>query len=295
MSSIRLNEQERGYSARMTDVGLDHRAPAGRGGPNDRRRDEGGRSRWALMRTRWPLAWGDLGLLVVISAVLTVVFVGLGELITGPLDGSVGRVDRDIAESLANGRSAALVDLSYLGSMLAETGVKIVVTTIASGVMLAVWKRWHDALLVAVALILEASVFLITTLLVGRPRPQLARLDASPVDSSFPSGHVAAAVVYGTVVLIVSRHTTKRWPVVLATLLVAAVTFVVGWSRMFRGMHFLSDVIGGVLLGLASIAATWWVLHRAERRVGGADRHHLGGRGVLGLPPDEPGRQRGER
>jgi membrane-associated phospholipid phosphatase len=37
---------------------------------------------------------------------------------------------------------------------------------------------------------------------------------------------------------------------------------------MYRGMHFLTDVVAGALLGLASVALCWWMIRRAVRRTG---------------------------
>lgn len=221
---------------------------------------------WAGLRHSWPLAWRDLGTLAIAYAVITAVMVAVGALVVGPLDGSVGATDRRVARWFEDGRTPRLDDLSYWGSMLSETAVKIALTAIAAAVMIAVWRRWNDALLVAVALILEACIFLTVTLIVGRQRPDVVRLDSSPVDSSFPSGHVAAAVVYGAFAIIVARHTAKRWPRVLAVVIAAAVSAIVAWARMYRGMHHLSDVLAGIVLGLVSIWVTWQVMRRAELR-----------------------------
>jgi membrane-associated phospholipid phosphatase len=35
---------------------------------------------------------------------------------------------------------------------------------------------------------------------------------------------------------------------------------------MYRGMHHLTDVIAGVLLGIVSVVLSWWMIHRAVRR-----------------------------
>jgi undecaprenyl-diphosphatase len=223
-------------------------------------------NRWSELRRSWPLAWRDLGTLAIAYAVITAVMVAAGALVVGPLDASIGAIDRRVARWFEDGRTPRLDDLSYWGSMLSETAVKIVLTAIAAAVMIAVWRRWNDALLVAVALILEACIFLTVTLIVGRQRPDVVRLDSSPVDSSFPSGHVAAAVVYGAFAIIVARHTLKRWPRVLAVVVAAAVSAIVAWSRLYRGMHHLSDVLAGIVLGLVSIWATWRVMRRAEER-----------------------------
>ncbi len=197
----------------------------------------------------WPLDRSDAARLVAAFVAITAVWWGFGALIVGPFDDSVGRIDRRIAEDLAASRTPLLDDLSLIGSWLAETVVKVGFTSIAVLVMIAVWRRWREALFVALSLILEAACFLAITLLVGRPRPAVEQLDSSPVDSSFPSGHVAAAVVYAAFAVVVFLHTRAVWARVLAVVVTVLVAGVVAWARLYRGMHHLSDVLAGVVLG----------------------------------------------
>ena len=143
---------------------------------------------------------------------------------------------------------------------MAETLVKIVVTAVLALVMYAVWRRWVEPLLLALSLILEAAAFITVTWIVGRPRPDVVRLEDSPVGSSFPSGHVAAAAAYSAIAVIVFWHTRSRWARALSVALSIAIPVVVGLSRMYRGMHYLSDVIAGVVLGAVSVAITTKIL-----------------------------------
>ena len=159
--------------------------------------------------------------------------------------------------------------LSAIGSQLSDTMIKIPVTALLCVVMLVVWRRWLEPLVVVVPLIVEAAAFITITFIVRRPRPDVPRLESSPVDSSFPSGHTAAAVVYAAVVVVIFWHTGSRWIRVLALAVVALVSIAVGVSRMQRGMHFLSDVVFGGLLGAATVVVVTAVLTRADRATRG--------------------------
>ena len=196
--------------------------------------------------------------------VLTALFTGIGLLITGPLEnGSVVRLDERVARWFANRRTDPMNTLSLIGSNLAETWTKVLVTLIVAIVMMRMWRRWYEAAVISVALILEASVFVTVTTLVGRDRPDVPRLDSSPIGSSFPSGHVAAAMAYSAIAVVVFWHTRNR----LARLLMAAacvlIPIAVGLARMYRGMHFLSDVTAGALLGGACVIVTVWIMQRS--------------------------------
>jgi undecaprenyl-diphosphatase len=106
--------------------------------------------------------------------------------------------------------------------------------------------------------------------IVARPRPDVPRLNATPVTSSFPSGHVAATVVVWTAIaIVVAVLTTNVVLRVLAWLPVAILPALVGFARVYRGMHFLTDVIAGAVLGLLALAVTLCaarVFTVAERR-----------------------------
>jgi undecaprenyl-diphosphatase len=72
------------------------------------------------------------------------------------------------------------------------------------------------------------------------------------VSSSFPSGHaMSATVCYGTVAYLVIRLQKSHWSRVLTG--IAAVIIIVGicTTRLYLGVHYPSDVIAGMIVGLA--------------------------------------------
>ena len=206
----------------------------------------------------------DIGLLIVGLFGLVAIFYALGRFVVS--SSAITSVDQRIAEWFVERRTPTLDTMSLFGSYLAETIVKVAVTAVLALGMRIAWKRWREPLLMIVPLILEATAFITITYLVGRSRPDVERLDTSPVDSSFPSGHVAAAAAYLAIVIIVFWHTRTRWIRIAALLLTASIPMIVGASRMYRGMHFLSDVTAGAILGLLSLALGWFLVHRMSRR-----------------------------
>jgi membrane-associated phospholipid phosphatase len=215
----------------------------------------------------FPLRWSDAARLFAAYALFSVVGVAIGELITHQLRHSwLQRTDNSIERWLAGHRTPWLNRATFIGSELADTAVKIGVTVVVAVVMLAVWRRWLEPLMVAVALVVEASAFITITWIVGRPRPDVPRLETSPVGSSFPSGHVAAAVVYGAIVVVVFWHTRRTWVRVLAVAVVTLVVLAAGFSRMYRGMHHLSDVVAGMVLGLVTVVVTRAIMLRVAAR-----------------------------
>lgn len=221
------------------------------------------------LRDTWLVRKHEAFQLGILYAAFTAVWFGVGWLLTHPLkDSPITRNDQSISEWFVKQRTPGLNSLSFVGSMLSDTLVKVLVTATLAIVMLIVWKRWLEPLMLVVSLILEALTFITVTTLVGRPRPDVPHLDASPVGSSFPSGHTGAAVAYSAIVVVIFWHTRRRWIRALAVTVAAILPVCVALSRLYRGMHFFTDVIFGGLLGGAAVIATAVVLSRAADRQG---------------------------
>jgi membrane-associated phospholipid phosphatase len=202
----------------------------------------------------WPLDRRDLLALAGWWLLVVAVASGLGRLVTDSLaPNAVTDADERAIARLADGRTPTRTDLADWGSMLAETMVKVVVTTVFALLMLWLWRRWREASVVVVSLVFEASAFVVVSYVVSRPRPAQHMLD-SPVDTSFPSGHVAAAAAYAAVVVVVFWHARSRSVRALAVAVCALVIGVVAWARMYLGMHHPTDVVVGAILGLVSVA-----------------------------------------
>ena len=221
----------------------------------------------AGLRATWILGRREWGVFAISYAALVAVGTVIGLVLKGPLDGTaVVRFDRRIAAWFAAHRTPDFNRYTVWGSDLADTFIKIAATAVIALVLLWLWRRWLEPLVLVMSLVLEAAVFITVTTIVGRPRPAVERLEGSPVNSSFPSGHTAAAAAYTALAVVIIWHTDRRWLRYVAVFAAAGVTAVVGISRMYRGMHYLTDVVAGVALGAASVAIAAMILLHAQRR-----------------------------
>lgn len=204
----------------------------------------------AALRHEAAVALGRLWLPAVLLAAL---MVGLGLLLTKVLEtGWVFREDRELSADLAAARTADGKAATSLFTVLAETPTIVALTAVAAVVFRLVFHRWRESVIVVCAVVGETLIFWLTTLLIDRQRPRLPQLDPAPPTSSFPSGHTAASVAfYGTVALVVLWHSRRLWLRWLAVAVAVAVPLAVGGSRLYRGMHFPTDVLAGLLLGSA--------------------------------------------
>jgi undecaprenyl-diphosphatase len=223
----------------------------------------------------WLIRWREIGLLLVAVAVVIAVGAFVGELLTDwAVPNAITRFDDRVANAFVDTRTAFLNDVVPWAARPANTFTKIGISTVICGFFLWKWRRWDEAVYVALPLVFEATAFVTITTIVQRPRPDVEHLLESTIDSSFPSGHVAAATVYAAVVVIFFRHTSNRWARTLAVGVFALVALGVAWARLYQGMHFLSDVVAGAVLGAVSLLITDRVLRRAAIRLD--DRPHPG-------------------
>jgi undecaprenyl-diphosphatase len=185
------------------------------------------------------------------AVVLLVVLVGIGWLMAKVAShDAIGRDDAEVSRWLAGHRNRDLNEVTSLTTKLAETLTITVLAVVTVAFTAWVWRRWREPMLVAVAVAGEVAIFVTVTFLVDRSRPPVKHLDAAPPTSSFPSGHTAAAVaLYGALAVLASERARSALVRGLFVALAVLVPLVVAASRMYRGMHYLSDVLGGLLLG----------------------------------------------
>jgi membrane-associated phospholipid phosphatase len=117
-------------------------------------------------------------------------------------------------------------------------------------VWLVLRRAWWTAAWVLTAVALVGPLTTVLKELVGRLRPQFADGGAQLDSLSFPSGHASGVATLVTVALVLA------WPLLAPSArrgwLAAgvALTALVGVTRLWLGVHFLSDVVGGWALGL---------------------------------------------
>jgi undecaprenyl-diphosphatase len=185
---------------------------------------------------------------------LYALMVGVGLLLAKPLASAVAGEDA-IDRSLAGGRTATWTAVTGFFSTLANTPAIIGTMLVAALILRMVYKRWRESVMLIVAVSLQALVFLLTTLVIDRDRPKVAKLDPAPPTSSFPSGHTGAATaLYLGLGLILAWHARQTLMRVLFIAALLAIPVAVGVSRLYRGMHHPTDVIFGFLNGLACLA-----------------------------------------
>lgn len=194
-------------------------------------------------------------------ATAALVLSGMGFAITrSPIHETVNRWDVSVTRWFAAHASPARDLISRVGS---DLGMTAVIVGVAGVVVAFLWvrDRRRDAGFLMAAVSLEASVAVLVSFVVDRPRPTLIRLDAVPPTRSFPSGHTAASIALyvGMAIVLTPRVRGVTLRVVLWIFAIALPVFV-GISRVYRGMHHATDVLGSLVLGCLALWFAWLVV-----------------------------------
>jgi membrane-associated phospholipid phosphatase len=197
--------------------------------------------------------------------VLALLLVGIGLILTKLLiPGPVGTWDNSVNRWFVDNRTSTGNTLTDYASILAGTGTVLTIAG-AAAVILAIRRLWYEIGFLLIMFFIEFSVFLTTVTLIDRPRPTVPKLDGVPATSSFPSGHVAAAIVlYVGLAILISSQT--RHTVIRVLVWAIALTFVVGVgiSRVYRGLHHPTDVFAGVILGTGALLFAIMAMRSAD-------------------------------
>jgi membrane protein DedA with SNARE-associated domain len=188
--------------------------------------------------------------LMAVLAVSLFVLIAYGVLVgrdPGPTPGDTTAID--LVERL---RAGWLTDLSkvvtFLGSGVFTWGL-----TVVCAALLFARRRWTEVGVLLAGMALTSIGFHEVKDIVDRPRPEGGLVDAA--GSSFPSGHAAHSVLYvwlAVTIVLRLRPGMARAAAVVTTGF--ALTILVGLSRVYLNVHYLSDVSAGWALGAASFS-----------------------------------------
>jgi undecaprenyl-diphosphatase len=192
------------------------------------------------------------GIWVLIASGVT----GAGFLVTG-VD-SVRRVDQATVQWLAGHRNETWNALADVAGSFGNTPGIVGVLLVAAPLAVAITRRAAPAVFLLLAAVGETALYLISGMIVRRPRPDVDHLsEGLPPTSSFPSGHVAAAVVaYGGLALLLRAWAQSRLRdvgLILAPLLVLGIAL----SRLYWGVHYPTDTAVGVIFAAVWVSVCW--------------------------------------
>jgi undecaprenyl-diphosphatase len=194
---------------------------------------------------------------------------------------ALSAMDARVTNAFVAARTALLTRVFWNFTLLGETQLMAAYSTAAVLLLLA-WGRRHAAAVLATGLLAAQGTSSLAKSVIGRDRPSsVLAVISRPSSHSMPSGHALMTIVTAGLLVYLLREeigltpslrAAGRWPerraAGLAVLVVAAaVVVMVGLSRVYLGVHWLSDVLAGWCLGGAWLALVVFADQRWMGRV----------------------------
>lgn len=213
----------------------------------------------------------DLVMVVVLACVVVGVWV-VAELADEVTEGTMQDLDEWVVRSLRSPEDprhsigpawfeAMWTDLTALGS----SSVLMLVTVGCAGYLL-MRRRYRTFVVLAVVIGGGVALTFGMKAFFARPRPEFASNLPYIVTASFPSGHsMLSAVVYMTLAVLLARTSSEFRFKVYFISLGLIVTLLVGFSRVYLGVHYPTDVLAGWGAGLTWAALCWLVIYVLQR------------------------------
>ena len=152
--------------------------------------------------------------------------------------------------------SAVFIPVTYMGNW--QT------ITVLAAILLAMPKtRWNIGLPFAIVSLSSTVVYKVVKGIFERPRPELEVRLISQGGFSFPSGHSMNCIVcFGILIYLIRRYCKNSKAANLLTVLLVLLIIGIGTSRVYVGVHFPTDVLGGWSLGLAFLMGAILILEK---------------------------------
>lgn len=199
------------------------------------------------LKAMWPLAAGLL-----LALLLALLF---GWFASEVLEGETEAFDsavRNYVHALSSpALTSAMKAISFTGKVVFLAGIGLAVAVILA------WLRfWRDLGLFIVTMSGEIILEMALKASYMRARPEPFFDLPAPASYSFPSGHALGSLCfYGIAAFMILRHSDSRWIRIAVSAAAAVLILAIGFSRVYLGVHYPSDVLGGYFVGVIWLSA----------------------------------------
>ncbi len=164
------------------------------------------------------------------------------------------QIDMEIMNLVAAFRSTgvtkAFIFFTYLGNWQVIVGLSVIAI-----IILGLLKKKQEIIFFIAALISGEMIKELFKFLIHRQRPDVGFSLISENGYAFPSGHAVISVIfYGLVGYLIYRICKKLWQKLILLFTFFIFIFLIGFSRIYLGVHWASDVFAGWLIGSAILA-----------------------------------------
>lgn len=173
-------------------------------------------------------------------------------------------LDTAVSQAVYGIHTPWLTKIAIAATTLGEPALLFALSMIMSAVLL-LRRQWIDAIALAVAAAGGTGLNFWLKHLFARDRPALWERIVEVDFYSFPSGHaMISLIVYGFLGYWFARHYPSRWKSIASftTILI----FAIGFSRLYLGVHWLTDIVAGYAAGLVWLIACLLAMEMAHNR-----------------------------
>jgi membrane-associated phospholipid phosphatase len=201
-------------------------------------------------RQEGPVPWASLAVVV---AALTgaAVLAARVRAHPGPLS-----IDRRVMRTIVDHRPSGLASAAKVFVHIGDPGVLPLLAVVAAVLLWTRFRAVFPSVLPLGALLVADAIGLVGKKVIDRPRPPVAYHLVAESDASFPSGHATGSAAFFLALALVLSPTLRRRAsqvaLVVGALLLAGL---IGFARLLLGVHWVSDVTAGWLIGVACAVA----------------------------------------
>ena len=161
----------------------------------------------------------------------------------------MGNFDQSITDSILAYRSPSLTDYFTFVTDVGDVQGYLVMVVLAGALIYYALKKWKYVVQTVVVLFLATISNVILKKVFNRSRPEIEHL-VSVKTLSYPSGHAMSSIAfYGFLIYLVYKIKMNKALKIALILLLSLLIFSIGTSRVYLGVHYPSDVLGGWIAG----------------------------------------------
>jgi undecaprenyl-diphosphatase len=181
-------------------------------------------------------------------------------------DHKIAQFDTSLTSFVRWFETPVLTTIMKWFTMIGSGGVTTILAIVCMVFLYKVLHHRYELILLVWVVIGSALLNTLLKLVFQRARPILNRIiDANGY--SFPSGHsMAAFSLYGILTYLLWRHVVSRTGRLLLVIVSVIMIFMIGISRVYLGVHYPSDVLGGYLASSSLLAISIWFYERFQEK-----------------------------
>ncbi len=197
----------------------------------------------------------------ILLGVLIVLFLGMTYLVAGNYTQNMDLMVSAPFYAIRNpGLTTLAQGITYIGNWES-------ITIICLLLLIYPKTRFKYGIPVAAAAIFTSLVKALVKLLLARPRPDAIYHLIIQGGYSYPSGHAITSIsIFVIMIIMVQKYVDDRKKANLWTALLLIPALGIGLSRIYLGVHYPSDVLGGWFAGLAIALAIWMIMDTLEKK-----------------------------